>query len=282
MCPDSCFDSQGKLCPFIRTQEEWCDWGFALTSRYGFLYHHKPFNHDTYGIRYEEIIPDKKHDTDDDEEWEEYDRYRISQEENPSGKEYKIYQYIINYSKPVGELEDLVREHVRNCILNDIQFLTPTALKDNNRGRYTAKDLSMLLLQELHLPATQRVIRQSKKILSENPEYAEKYKSLLLNSMHISFAEDAANLLSEIAQKHSLGERFLHHRITPNRSYVVDISIEILLEYELKTIVLENSQEDLARLIDHVFPKDQFLYRAFDKRLIDKTKGKKGKSPTSP
>lgn len=261
--PDQCF-SEGKTgCPFVRTCEAWNDWGFALISGYGFLFHHKAEIGVTYEVPYDEIFVTR-------EEQQIHKTGDVRQAPQPAAntKKYSIMKYTMNLDRPVGKLEGLLRQHVQNCIQNRPRFLTPQIAKSH---MYSAdpfvlpyEELAFILLQDAHLPAMQRVIRRIKKLVSENPDYLQKYDAFLQNVLGTT-SREISGFLNEIVEKHGLRyqvPRYSSYK-TSNRSYNIDAALCDMLEYELRSLLYEQQQEKLIKIIRKTLSSELFLYENF-------------------
>ena len=161
-----------------------------------------------------------------------------------------LMKYTMNLDRPVGKLEGLLRQHVQNCIQNRPRFLTPQIAKSH---MYSAdpfvlpyEELAFILLQDAHLPAMQRVIRRIKKLVSENPDYLQKYDAFLQNVLGTT-SREISGFLNEIVEKHGLRyqvPRYSSYK-TSNRSYNIDAALCDMLEYELRSLLYEQQQEKL-------------------------------------
>lgn len=258
--PDQCF-SEGKTgCPFVRTCEAWNDWGFALISGYGFLFHHKAEIGVTYEVPYDEIFVTR-------EEQQMRKTGDVQEAPQPATnmKKYPIMKYTMDLARPVGKLEGLLRQHAQNCIPNRPRFLTPypTGNIYGNTDPFALpyEELAFLLLQDAHLPAMRRIIRKIKKLVSEHPEYLEKYEGFLLNAIATSSGE-INRFLADVVQEHGLYYQVPRYTSfqTSQRSYNIDATLHNILEYELRSQLYEQQQEKLMRILKKSLPENWLLY----------------------
>lgn len=260
---DQCFSEGKSGCPFARTCAAWSDWGFALISGYGCLFHHKAQIGVMYEVPYDEIFVTR-------EEQQMRKTGDVHEAPQPAAntKKYPIMKYTMDLAQPVGKLEGLLRQHAQNCIPNRPRFLTPYPTGDiyGNTDPFALpyEELAFLLLQDAHLPAMRRIIRKMKKLLSEHPEYLEKYEGFLLNAIATSSGE-INRFLADVVQEHGLYyqvPRYTSYRIS-QRSYNIEAALRNILEYELRSQLYERQQEKLMRILKNSLPENWFLYENF-------------------
>lgn len=237
---DQCFSEGKPGCPFARTCAAWSDWGFALISGYGFLFHHKAEIGVTYEVPYDEIFVTREEQ----QMRKAGDVREAPQPAEANTKMYSIIKYMMDLAQPVGKLEGLLRQHAQNCIPNRPRFLTPYPTSDiyGNADPFALpyEELAFLLLQDAHLPAMRRIIRKMKKLLSEHPEYVQKYEGFLLNAIYTSSGE-INRFLAGVVQKHGLYYQVPRYTSfqTSQRSYNINATLHNILEYELRSQVYE-------------------------------------------
>lgn len=238
------------LCPFAHSVQKLNDFLFFLTTGYGYLYHHSDSN-DTYKIPHSKIYSEK----DDPELTEE------SVEDDPL---YEIMRYQFNFTKPVGDLEGELRFHIQNCFPNRPRFLTPTTPniyeRESQDPFYSAfEELSTVLLQDMHLPAMQRICRIIRRILTEHPEYVEGYRKFLLYPIPQT---EIVNYLNEIVKSHGLKQQILRYSSyqLSGRYYNINDTLLAIVEYELCARVFEKAQETISQLAYTVLDTKLFPY----------------------
>ena len=248
IAPEHCTANGKRRCPFARTMEQINDFGFALVSGYGWLYHHRSSSGDTYKIPYPDIYPEKNESS----VWED------------DGTRYAVWDYQMNLHKPVGMLEGVLEHHIRNCMPNRPGLLTPTSPNTyaQERGDPFAspyEELAALLLQDMHLPAMHRIIRQIKRILSEHPEYLSEYRKLFVFPCT---SEMITEFLQQIIKKHGLERQIPRYDAYNNsgKTYNIRDSLQAVLEYEMRAQLYETVQDALMETAKRVLPSSLFLY----------------------
>ena len=226
-----------------------CDFGFALLSGYGFLYHHNGMiEQDIDFLNYDDIY--KTNDKNDSV---------INETEK-----YPVYRYIPNYLKPVGELENILKNYVKNCIPNYPQFLTPINATDNNKpelldSKY--QELSLILLQDLHLPSMQRVYLMIKKLLSQDTSYIDQYKEIISVPILKDKNSRIAELLKRFINQYSLKNLVMRYGTysISGRGYNINTALMNIVEYEILARILDNLYPRLFELVNEKF-KNELLY----------------------
>ena len=245
-------------CPFRRDAKEYLNWGFALTTKYGLLQHHLDGVDDSVQIPESELLckRDLLEDDDDDE---------AQSADSTNEPKVSIWRYATDYRKPVGTLEGLLRNHIRNCFPNRPYNLTPTTpntyrSKSSNPFDAPYAELAGLLLQEQHLPAMLRIIRQIKKLLSMYPEYVEGYRRFLEYPAPTSMVID---YLQGIIQRHNIMwqvVRFPEFEKS-GASFNIRDSIQNILEYEIRARIYDDMYNELEQLAYRSLSPKPFLYR---------------------
>ena len=252
-------------CPFRRDAKEYLDWGFALTTKYGLLQHHLNGIDDSVQIPESELLckRDLLEDDDDDEE---------QSVDSANEPKVSIWRYATDYRKPVGALEGLLHNHIRNCFPNRPYNLTPTTpntyrSKDSNPFDAPYAELAGLLLQEQHLPAMLRIIRQIKKLLSMYPEYVEGYRRFLEYPAPTSMVID---YLQGIIKRHNIMwqvVRFPEFEKS-GASFNIRDSIQNILEYEIRARIYDDMYNELEQLAYRSLSPKPFLYRNADETNV--------------
>ena len=252
-------------CPFRRDAKEYLDWGFALTTKYGLLQHHLNGIDDSVQIPESELLckRDLLEDDDDDEE---------QSVDSANEPKVSIWRYATDYRKPVGALEGLLHNHIRNCFPNRPYNLTPTTpntyrSKDSNPFDAPYAELAGLLLQEQHLPAMLRIIRQIKKLLSMYPEYVEGYRRFLEYPAPTSMIID---YLQGIIKRHNIMwqvVRFPEFEKS-GASFNIRDSIQNILEYEIRARIYDDMYNELEQLAYRSLSPKPFLYRNADETNV--------------
>lgn len=245
-------------CPFRRDAKEYLDWGFALTTKYGLLQHHLNGIDDSVQIPESELLckRDLLEDDEDDE---------AQSADSTNEPKVSIWRYATDYRKPVGTLEGLLRNHIMNCFPNRPYNLTPTTpntyrSKDSNPFDAPYAELAGLLLQEQHLPAMLRIIRQIKKLLSMYPEYVEGYRRFLEYPAPTSMIID---YLQGIIKRHNIMwqvVRFPEFEKS-GASFNIRDSIQNILEYEIRARIYDDMYNELEQLAYRSLSPKPFLYR---------------------
>ena len=245
-------------CPFRRDAKEYLNWGFALTTKYGLLQHHLDGVDDSVQIPESELLckRDLLEDDDDDE---------AQSADSTNEPKVSIWRYATDYRKPVGTLEGLLRNHIRNCFPNRPYNLTPTTpntyrSKSSNPFDAPYAELAGLLLQEQHLPAMLRIIRQIKKLLSMYPEYVEGYRRFLEYPAPTSMVID---YLQGIIKRHNIMWQVVRFpEFEKSRaSYNIRDSIQNILEYEIRARIYDDMYNELEQLAYRSLSPKPFLYR---------------------
>ncbi len=252
-------------CPFRRDAKEYLDWGFALTTKYGLLQHHLNGIDDSVQIPESELLCKRDLlEADDDDEEQSVD--------SANEPKVSIWRYATDYRKPVGTLEGLLRNHIRNCFPNRPYNLTPTTpntyrSKDSNPFDAPYAELAGLLLQEQHLPAMLRIIRQIKKLLSMHSEYVEGYRRFLEYPAPTSMVID---YLQGIIKRHNIMWQVVRFpEFEKSRaSYNIRDSIQNILEYEIRARIYDGMYNELEQLVYRSLSKMPFLYRNADETSI--------------
>lgn len=244
-------------CPFRRNAKEYLDWGFAITTKYGLLQHHLDGVDDSIQIPESELLckRDLLEDDEDDE---------AQSADSTNEPEVSIWRYATDYRKPVGTLEGLLRNHIMNCFPNRPYNLTPTTpntyrSKDSNPFDVPYAELAGLLLQEQHLPAMLRIIRQIKKLLSMHSEYVEDYRRFLEYPVPTSKVID---YLQKIIKRHNITwqvVRFPEFEKS-GASFNIRDSIQNILEYEIRARIYDGMYNELEQLAYRSLSKIPFLY----------------------
>ena len=252
-------------CPFRRDAKEYLDWGFAITTKYGLLQHHLNGIDDSVQIPESELLckRDLLEDDEDDEE-----------QSVDSANEPKVFiwRYATDYRKPVGTLEGLLRNHISNCFPNRPFNLTPTTpntYRSKSSDPFDAPyaELAGLLLQEQHLPAMLRIIRQIKKLLSMYPEYVEDYRRFLEYPAPTSMVID---YLQGIIKQHNIMWQVVRFpEFEKSRaSYNIRDSIQNILEYEIRARIYDGMYNELEQLAYRSLSQKPFLYRNADETSV--------------
>ena len=252
-------------CPFRRNAKEYLDWGFAITTKYGLLQHHLDGVDDSIQIPESELLckRDLLEDDEDDE---------AQSADSTNEPEVSIWRYATDYRKPVGTLEGLLRNHIMNCFPNRPYSLTPTTpntyrSKSSNPFDAPYAELAGLLLQEQHLPAMLRIIRQIKKLLSMYPEYVEDYRRFLEYPVPTSKVID---YLQKIIKRHNITwqvVRFPEFEKS-GASFNIRDSIQNILEYEIRARIYDGMYNELEQLVYRSLSKMPFLYRKTDETSV--------------
>ena len=245
-------------CPFRRDAKEYLDWGFALTTKYGLLQHHLDGVDDSVQIPESELLC-KRDLLEGDEDNE------AQSADSTNEPKVSIWRYATDYRKPVGTLEGLLRNHIMNCFPNRPYNLTPTTpntyrSKDSNPFDAPYAELAGLLLQEQHLPAMLRIIRQIKKLLSMHSEYVDGYRRFLEYPAPTSMVID---YLQGIIQRHnSMWQvvRFPEFEKS-GASFNIRDSIQNILEYEIRARIYDDMYNELEQLAYRSLSPKPFLYR---------------------
>ena len=244
-------------CPFRRDAKEYLDWGFALTTKYGLLQHHLNGIDDSVQIPESELLC-KRDLLEDDEDNE------AQSADSTNEPKVSIWRYATDYRKPVGTLEGLLRNHIMNCFPNRPYNLTPTTpntyrSKDSNPFDAPYAELAGLLLQEQHLPAMLRIIRQIKKLLSMHSEYVDGYRRFLEYPAPTSMVID---YLQGIIQRHNIMWQVVRFpEFEKSRaSYNIRDSIQNILEYEIRARIYDGMYNELEQLAYRSLSKIPFLY----------------------
>ena len=244
-------------CPFRRDAKEYLNWGFALTTKYGLLQHHLDGVDDSVQIPESELLckRDLLEDDDDDE---------AQSADSTNEPKVSIWRYATDYRKPVGTLEGLLRNHIMNCFPNRPYNLTPTTpntyrSKDSNPFDAPYAELAGLLLQEQHLPAMLRIIRQIKKLLSMHSEYVDGYRRFLEYPAPTSMVID---YLQGIIKRHNIMWQVVRFpEFEKSRaSYNIRDSIQNILEYEIRARIYDGMYNELEQLAYRSLSKIPFLY----------------------
>lgn len=252
-------------CPFRRDAQEYLDWGFALTTKYGLLQHHLDGVDDSVQIPESELLckRDLLEDDDDDE---------AQSADSTNEPKVSIWRYATDYRKPVGTLEGLLRNHIRNCFPNRPYNLTPTTpntyrSKSSNPFDAPYAELAGLLLQEQHLPAMLRIIRQIKKLLSMHSEYVERYRRFLEYPAPTSMVID---YLQGIIKRHNIMWQVVRFpEFEKSRaSYNIRDSIQNILEYEIRARIYDGMYNELEQLAYRSLSPKPFLYRNADETNV--------------
>ena len=245
-------------CPFRRDAKEYLDWGFALTTKYGLLQHHLDGVDDSVQIPESELLC-KRDLLEGDEDNE------AQSADSTNEPKVSIWRYATDYRKPVGTLEGLLRNHIMNCFPNRPYNLTPTTpntyrSKDSNPFDAPYAELAGLLLQEQHLPAMLRIIRQIKKLLSMHSEYVDGYRRFLEYPAPTSMVID---YLQGIIQRHNIMwqvVRFPEFEKS-GASFNIRDSIQNILEYEIRARIYDDMYNELEQLAYRSLSPKPFLYR---------------------
>ena len=252
-------------CPFRRDAKEYLDWGFALTTKYGLLQHHLDGVDDSVQIPESELLC-KRDLLEDDEDNE------AQSADSTNEPKVSIWRYATDYRKPVGTLEGLLRNHIMNCFPNRPYNLTPTTpntyrSKDSNPFDAPYAELAGLLLQEQHLPAMLRIIRQIKKLLSMHSEYVDGYRRFLEYPAPTSMVID---YLQGIIQRHNIMWQVVRFpEFEKSRaSYNIRDSIQNILEYEIRARLYDDMYNELEQLVYRSLSKMPFLYRKTDETSV--------------
>lgn len=245
-------------CPFRRDAKEYLDWGFAITTKYGLLQHHLDGVDDSIQIPESELLCKRDLLEDDDDSEKQF-------ADSSNEPMVSIWRYATDYRKPVGTLEGLLRNHIMNCFPNRPYNLTPTTpntyrSKDSNPFDAPYAELAGLLLQEQHLPAMLRIIRQIKKLLSMHSEYVDGYRRFLEYPAPTSMVID---YLQGIIQRHNIMwqvVRFPEFEKS-GASFNIRDSIQNILEYEIRARIYDDMYNELEQLAYRSLSPKPFLYR---------------------
>lgn len=244
-------------CPFRRDAKEYLDWGFAITTKYGLLQHHLDGVDDSIQIPESELLCKRDLLEDDDDSEKQF-------ADSSNEPMVSIWRYATDYRKPVGTLEGLLRNHISNCFPNRPYNLTPTTpntyrSKDSNPFDAPYAELAGLLLQEQHLPAMLRIIRQIKKLLSMHSEYVDGYRRFLEYPAPTSIVID---YLQGIIQRHNIMWQVVRFpEFEKSRaSYNIRDSIQNILEYEIRARIYDGMYNELEQLAYRSLSKIPFLY----------------------
>lgn len=244
-------------CPFRRDAKEYLDWGFAITTKYGLLQHHLDGVDDSIQIPESELLCKRDLLEDDDDSEKQF-------ADSSNEPMVSIWRYATDYRKPVGTLEGLLRNHISNCFPNRPYNLTPTTpntYRSKSSDPFDAPyaELAGLLLQEQHLPAMLRIIRQIKKLLSMYPEYVEGYRRFLEYPAPTSIVID---YLQKIIKRHNITwqvVRFPEFEKS-GASYNIRDSIQNILEYEIRARLYDDMYHKLEQLAYRSLSEIPFLY----------------------
>lgn len=245
---DSCTKTEKAMCPFGRSAYDWNDFGFYLITGYGALYHHALLPDDTVNISANQIC---KAQLDEDN----------ADEPIPEEKKYPIYRYLFDLRHPVGTLENLLEHHIQNCILNRPRYLLTTSPMAYNSDvlHLPYEELSNLLLQDMHLPAQMRICWKVQHLLSEHPEYLEKYQCYLRYPCLMDYAYQ---ILDNIIKSHGLKEqarRYTDYSLS-FKNYQIDDSLYAILGYEMRAKLIDRLRDPLRRLTYQSLSPKLFAY----------------------
>lgn len=246
-----------QIARFRRDAKEYLDWGFAITTKYGLLQHHLDGVDDSIQIPESELLCKRDLLEDDDDSEKQF-------ADSSNEPMVSIWRYATDYRKPVGTLEGLLRNHISNCFPNRPYNLTPTTpntyrSKDSNPFDAPYAELAGLLLQEQHLPAMLRIIRQIKKLLSMHSEYVDGYRRFLEYPAPTSIVID---YLQGIIQRHNIMWQVVRFpEFEKSRaSYNIRDSIQNILEYEIRARIYDGMYNELEQLAYRSLSKIPFLY----------------------
>ena len=240
-------------CPFRRDAKEYLDWGFAITTKYGLLQHHLNGVDDSIQIPESELLckRDLLEDDEDDE---------AQSADSTNEPEVSIWRYATDYRKPVGTLEGLLRNHIMNCFPNRPYSLTPTTpntYRSKSSDPFDAPyaELAGLLLQEQHLPAMLRIIRQIKKLLSMYPEYVEGYRRFLEYPAPTSIVID---YLQKIIRRHNITWQVVRFPEFEKSG----------ASFNIRARIYDGMYNELEQLVYRSLSKMPFLYRKTDETSV--------------
>ncbi len=247
---EHCGDAAGSVkCPFVCSAERINEFGFAITTGYGHLYHHRLCSSDTLSVTCDEICPKEK---------------KSAKHKDGKSRQCKVWEYRINFSKPVGKLEGILVDFVRNCLPNRACYLTPTS--PNTYARNTQRlfssptgELSTLLLQDMHLDSKRRISKMVKRVVSEHPEYLSEYRKFLIYPHYDSTViELLQSIINDCGLEHHVLKYYGYQK--SGGAYNIRDILQAILEYEMRSRIYESAQLDLAKLIDKAFDSRIFLY----------------------
>lgn len=258
MKPDGCYDKPpaNHTCPFVRTEAELNDFGFALTSGYANLYHHFASREDCISLTSDEVYSEKS------------TAPKSADTYTENAPRFPIFRYSFHFAKPVGVLEGTLSRHIRACIPNQPRYLSPVTPNSYRRREedpfFTPyEDLAAILLQDMHLPAMLRICRKIKKIISMHPEYLTVYRAMLMKP---TATGELTHFLLKIIDEHGLSRQTAQYSSyrTSSRSYHIRDSIQNLLEYELRAQIYDNAACIAADLIVKTIDSRLLIYPAED------------------
>lgn len=136
------------------------DFLFYLTTGYGALFHCDPRHFQT-EIDLSEMA----------------EKYKWDKSNADFPTKFAVYLYSPDYQHPVDELGHLLKFNIEACFANRSEFLTPGVYAQMSRSELAM--LADLILQDMALPAAERLSRHIQKTTTESPEILDCYKPFL-------------------------------------------------------------------------------------------------------
>lgn len=173
--------------------------------------------------------------------------------------EMSVFRYSPNYRHPVDDLRYLIRSDIDACFANRAEFLTPGVYA--RPSRLELAKLSDLVLQDMALPAAERISRLIQKTISESPQILEEYRPFLCE-----FCESGA--VTECLQRimdtwfpslDGLVERYQAAEVQRG-DYDHRQILRALVEYEIRHHLYKEGSDILTSVAERVFQDEQHLF----------------------
>lgn len=250
--PDGCiFESNHTetACPYGVRLENLMKFMFALITGYGHLFHHFSMEPTCFIPASSLMISKRKF----------------------AKESFKVFSYRPDYRYPVDDCEFQIKANINACFANRPEFLT--LLVPKRSGRIGAASLSHLLLQDMAMPARQRISRFILK--SMNQDILEKYRPYLYYPYERSVV---LSCLDDIIQTHFNGiENFMvryHDFGTKSFEYNYQDALRALVEYEIRHLLYEEGKQALSLIAQQVLPKHLYTGKTL---VHKKNSGKSGR-----
>lgn len=249
-CIFSKLNDKEAICPYGVHSKDLMNFMFALITGYGQLFHH-------YALEPTSMISAAK--------------LMISKVDYAK-ESFEAFSYRPDYRHPVDELGYEINANINACFANRPEFLATSVPKRG--GRMGLASLSNLILQDMAMPARQRISRLIQK--SMNQEILEKYRPYL----YYPYERNAViSCLDDIIKTYFQGIENLmiryHDFGTESLEYNYRDALRALIEYEIRHLLYEEGKSALIEVAKLTIPKHMFSPKT------NINKGKSGKSGRS-
>lgn len=177
--------------------------------------------------------------------------------------EWPVFCYKPDYRHPVDQLGYILNSYIDDCFANRVEFLTPGIFAQQTQSELVG--LTNLVLQDMALPAAQRLSRIIRKTLSEKPDIQKMYVSVFREFHESSVINKCLQEIMDVYFP-NIEELIPRYQAVETRvgHYDYHYILRALIEYELRYQLYQDGSKILRNIAKEVIPKNMFATPVFD------------------